>query len=106
VRVEVRLYGALRRYRPAGLDGPPTAPFIFTLPLGSTVDSLAATLGIPDGFVSAAAVNDVAVENDALLTDGDRASLFPPSAGGMCVLGLVSNPPIRQLAVDAILHSL
>jgi molybdopterin converting factor small subunit len=39
-------------------------------------------LGIPDGLVSAASINDHAVEASATLNDGDKVGLFPPSAGG------------------------
>lgn len=83
IRVEVRLYGALRRHRPGDAPGAPHLPFAVTLPPESTVDSLSLQLGIPDGFVSAAAVNDEAVESGVRLRDGDRVSLFPPSAGGV-----------------------
>lgn len=76
--VEVRLYGSLRRYRPSELSG----AFPLDLPPGSTVDTLARRLGIPEGFVSAAAVNETAIESDTPLHDGDNVSLFPPSAGG------------------------
>ncbi len=76
--VEVRLYGSLRRYRPSELSG----AFPLDLPPGSTVDTLARQLGIPEGFVSAAAVNETAIESDTPLHDGDNVSLFPPSAGG------------------------
>ena len=82
MNVEVRLYGTLRRYRPAGAPGAAHAPFAAALPAGATVDTLAAQLGIPDGLASAAAVNDEAVETDHALRDGDRVSLFPPAAGG------------------------
>jgi molybdopterin converting factor small subunit len=71
----------LRRYRPENSGALPAA-FVVTQPPGATVDSLAAALGIPDGFVSAAAVNDEAVDSATPLRDGDRVSLFPPSAGG------------------------
>lgn len=80
--VEVRLYGALRRYRPADADGPPHLSFTYILAPAATVDTLSRQLGIPDGVVSAAAVNDEAVESSVPLTHGDRISLFPPSAGG------------------------
>ena len=81
--VEVRLYGSLRRYRPVDAGGAPHLPFVAVLPPEATVESLGRALGIPDGLVSAAAVNDEAVESDAGLIDGDRVALFPPSAGGM-----------------------
>lgn len=80
--VEVRLYGALRRYRPAGATGAPHLPFTADLPPNATIDTICRQLGIPDGFVSAAAVNNEAVENSTPLGQGDKVSLFPPSAGG------------------------
>lgn len=82
MNVEVRLYGALRRYRPPNFTASTPNPFPIALPVGATVATLAAWLGIPDGVVSAVAVNDVAVESDVVLREGDRVSLFPPAAGG------------------------
>lgn len=83
MNVEVRLYGALRRYRPDDIPGAPHLPFTVPLPPGATVDTLRQRLNIPDGLISAAAVNDEAVETTFSLNDGDRLSLFPPSAGGL-----------------------
>jgi sulfur carrier protein ThiS len=82
MNVQVKLYGALRRYRPAGAPGEGHTPFMATLPPRATVAALLAQLGIPDGLASAAAINDEAVETDHTLRDGDQISLFPPSAGG------------------------
>ena len=82
MNVEVKLYGALRRYRPVSVPGEGHTPFAAALPTAATVDTLLAQLGISDGLASAAAVNDAAVETDHPLRDGDRVSLFPPSAGG------------------------
>jgi molybdopterin converting factor small subunit len=82
MKVEVRLYGSLRRYRPNDTPGAPHLPFTATLPPGATVEALGALLCIPDGLVSAAAVNNEAVEISAILRDGDKVSFFPPSAGG------------------------
>lgn len=82
MRVEVRLYGSLRRYRPADAGGAPHLPFVATLPPGASVAALGRALAIPDGLMSAAAVNDEAVDSAAPLADGDRVALFPPSAGG------------------------
>ena len=82
MNVQVKLYGALRRYRPAGAPGEGHTPFAADLPPSATVDTLLAQLGIPDGLASAAAVNDAAVETNHPLRDGDRVNLFPPSAGG------------------------
>lgn len=82
ITIEVRLYGALRRYRPESASGEPHQTFLINLSSPATVDSLGAALGIPDGFTSAAAVNGQAVDGSAPIADGDRVSLFPPSAGG------------------------
>lgn len=82
MHVEVRLYGALRRYRPSDASGPAHTSFLAALSPGSSVVDLSRQLNIPDGFVMAAAVNDVAVETTTVLNDADRVSLFPPSAGG------------------------
>ena len=86
MKVEVRLYGSLRRYRPSETDAPPHLPFAVALPVGSSIDDLGRQLGLPEGLVSAAAVNDEAVESSAVLREGDRVGLFPPSAGG-CLSG-------------------
>lgn len=82
MNVDVKLYGSLRRYRPDGAPGEGHTPFVAALPPAQTVANLLAVLNIPDGLASAAAVNDEAVELDHPLRDGDRVSLFPPSAGG------------------------
>lgn len=82
MNVEVRLYGALRRFRPADAPGTPHAPFAAVLPAPATIDTLLSWLRIPEGLASAVAVNDEAVESGHALSDGDRVSLFPPAAGG------------------------
>jgi molybdopterin converting factor small subunit len=79
--VKVRLYGALRRYRPANVPGAPHLPFSLTLPPGATLETLQQHLHIPDGLVNAA-INNEAVEISTPLKPGDRVSLFPPVAGG------------------------
>ncbi len=86
VAVDVRLYGALRRYRPPDAPGPPHHPFSIYLSPGQSVNHVVAVLGIPDGLVNAAAVNGEATELSTGLQDGDTVALFPQSAGG-CPLG-------------------
>lgn len=86
MKVEVRLYGSLRRYRPSTVDDPSHLSFAVALPAGSSVDDLGRQLGLPEGLVSAAAVNGEAVEDSVVLREGDRVGLFPPSAGG-CLSG-------------------
>ncbi len=82
--VSVKLYGLLRSYRPATAVGAPHHPFALTLPAATTIADLTNQLGIPDGFVNAAAVNETAVitPDGHTLHDGDEVSLFPPTVGG------------------------
>ena len=82
MNVEVRLYGALRRFRPAGAPGPAHTPIQISLSAAATVDDLCRRVGIPHGVGHAPGGNGGAVETDHALADGDRVSLFPPSAGG------------------------
>lgn len=82
MQVTVKLHGTLRRRRPATAVGAPHQPFVMELTVGETVQALAQRLGIPPGYVNAAAVNGEAVEAEVILQDGDTVHLFPPSAGG------------------------
>ena len=82
MEVEVKLYAVLRRYRPDTVGGAKHHPFVFTLPAGATISTLTELLKIPEDLVTAAALNDDAVDVDTLLLDGDKVGLFPPSAGG------------------------
>lgn len=84
MKVEVRLYGSLRRFRPTDAAGVAHSPFAAELPDGATIETLCGLLRIPDGLAGAAAVNDEAVLVSTPLKSGDRVSLFPPSAGGRC----------------------
>jgi sulfur carrier protein ThiS len=82
MELTIKLYGALRKYRPSSAGGAPHQPFSFSIPENSTVLDLMQALEIGDGVVNAAAVNGEAVENHATLHDNDTVSLFPPAAGG------------------------
>jgi molybdopterin converting factor small subunit len=81
MKVEIRLYGSLRRYRPADATGEPHTPFSMVLPPGTTVKGLSDALGLPEGL-DLAAVNDEAVDSATTLKDSDKIAFFPPSAGG------------------------
>jgi molybdopterin converting factor small subunit len=83
MKVTVKLYGVLRRYRPAEAPGAAHHSFEFDLQKGASVAKLAADLGIDAGSYSAVAVNGEAAEEDIVLQEGDEVRLFPPSAGGM-----------------------
>jgi hypothetical protein len=78
----VKLYGVLRSYRPAAAGGLPHQPFNWPIGGAATVDGLARQLAIPEGLVSAAAVNGVSADGETTLRPGDEVSLFPAAAGG------------------------
>ncbi|HCB50599.1 MAG TPA: hypothetical protein DEP47_14055 [Chloroflexi bacterium] len=82
IKVTVKLYGVLRKHRPAGAPGEAHHSFELDLQKGATVAKLADHLGIQAGSFSAVAINGEAAGEDRLLQDGDEVRLFPPSAGG------------------------
>ena len=82
MQIEVKLYGTLRRYRPQDTGGAPHHPFFVSLIESTTIEQLVVFLSIPNGYVNAAALNNESVEITAVLKDGDKVGLFPPSAGG------------------------
>ncbi|MCA9995525.1 MAG: MoaD/ThiS family protein [Anaerolineales bacterium] len=82
MKINVKLYGVLRRYRPETAVGAPHHPFSVTLPDGARVIQLVEALGLPSGSLNAASINGEAVNIDAMLHDNDQVSLFPPTAGG------------------------
>lgn len=79
MQVEVRLYATLLRYLPDLKAGQAQQ---LALPEGATVAGLLAALGVPDGGDLHAFVNDVSVEHDWVLNEGDRVGVFPQLGGG------------------------
>jgi len=79
IQVQVRLYATLRRYQPQVRLG---RARIVSLPEGTTVEQLIATLGIPADTVKTVFVGGKIVESDQVLQDGDEVGIFPPIAGG------------------------
>ena len=84
IKIEVKLFGILRRYRPEAAGGAPHHPFFVMMASGATVEMLLQTLEMPDDMVNATAVNRESVEQPYTtpLQDGDQVSFFPPTAGG------------------------
>lgn len=72
----------LQQYKPTTAGGAPHHPFSFVLAAGDTAVSIAARLAIPEGLVTAVAVNETAVSPHTPLQPGDKVALFPPSVGG------------------------
>lgn len=83
MKLTVKLYGTLRKYRPDSAGGAPHQPFTYSIPEQSTVIDLMHSLEIVDVAVNAAAINGEAVESNTMVKDGDTVSLFPPAAGGV-----------------------
>jgi molybdopterin synthase sulfur carrier subunit len=82
IKVQLKLYGTLRRHKPDGLEVRNRQPFIIEIPQGSSVVDMISMLNIGQGFVAAVAINGQAAELRSQLHDGDEVRLFPPSAGG------------------------
>ncbi len=79
VRVQVKLYASLRKYRPELGHG---EALELELEEGATWRALVVTLGIPETEAKQCFVNGVVQRSDRVLEDGDEIGLFPPIAGG------------------------
>ncbi len=80
MEIEVRLYGALQKYRPGSVED--SGPFKLEVPDGITVSEVADQLGIPKGWLRTAFVNEQASKKDRVLQEGDKVALLPPAGGG------------------------
>jgi molybdopterin converting factor small subunit len=80
VRVTVRLYGGLNRYRPPA--DTPVGAFDLEIPEGATVASVGEQLDIPATWVRSCFVNGEQAKKDRVLAANDAVVLFPPSGGG------------------------
>jgi molybdopterin converting factor small subunit len=79
VKVHVKLYGLLRKHHP----GPNrSVPLDVELPPGAVVADLVPRLGLPDGILRNAFVNNAAAPLQTTLHEGDSVGLFPPVVGG------------------------
>lgn len=79
MRITVRLYATLRRYKP---ELPRGAALPLEVPPGTTVGQVVEQLGIPDRVPLVAMVNAAVCKLDHVLVEGDKLMLFPPVAGG------------------------
>ena len=80
--IQLRHFGELRRHRPAGSTG---RTILLTLPDGTTALQLILQLGIPCGGEEGqmvVAIDDVEVDHNTVLKDGNTVSLFEALAGG------------------------
>ena len=83
MQITLRLFGELKQYTP---DGEKQGRAVrIEVPDGLTALQLILRLGIPyggDEGQMVVAVNDVEVEHNSVLHDGDVVSMFEPLAGG------------------------
>ncbi len=79
IRIQCRLYAALRRYAPESGLG---EALELELPDGTTLAELYILLKVPPGEVKRTFVSGLSKAPSHALSDGDRVALFPPIGGG------------------------
>ena len=79
IKVECRLYAALRKYSPGYLLG---EAMELELPDGITLAELYELIKVPPDEVKRAFVSGLSRGPSHALSDGDRVALFPPIGGG------------------------
>ena len=79
MKVWVRLYASLRRFKPELAHGEATE---IELEDGATLRTLLDTLGIPATEAKQSFVNGVIQRGEPALKEGDEVGIFPPIAGG------------------------
>ncbi len=76
--VTVKLFAALKKFLPPGSENGVT----LKLSMGSTVQDAIDALGIPSDHAGMLVCKNEYIEAEALLSDGQELSIFPPLAGG------------------------
>jgi len=79
MKVTVKLYATLSRYRQGERAG---TPYEMELPEEATLQKLIEQLKIPIEETRITFVNGIIQEPDWKLKDGDEVGLFPPIGGG------------------------
>jgi sulfur-carrier protein len=79
MKIQLKLYGTLRRLSPGGKAG---APMELDLPEGATIQELINFLKIPEEETKVAFVNSLIRDKDYRLEPGDQVGIFPPVGGG------------------------
>jgi molybdopterin converting factor small subunit len=79
MRVTVKLYGYLRKYKP---EVPRGGALSVDIPPGTTVRQVLEQLAIPNGVRLVTMVSSGVCRLDHTLVEGDQLMLFPPVAGG------------------------
>ena len=100
MKIEVKLYGTLRKYRPQDEPGAPHHSFMMDVAEAISVQEVAQTLGLPDGFVNATAVNGETAVPETILHENDKLNFFPPSAGGSYPLRIFFSGIMQATRTD------
>lgn len=79
MKITVKLFAMLTRYRP---DSPAGTPFIVDIAKNSTIQDLLNSLQIPIDETKITFVNNEIKPLDFVLQEGDSVGIFPPVAGG------------------------
>lgn len=79
MQVNVALFAHLSSFQPDGEAG--RAPRAFDLPEGATVGEVIDMIALPDE-PRVLFINGRHVDEETVLTEGDRLAIFPPVAGG------------------------
>lgn len=79
MKITVRLFAVLTRYKPDASAG---QPFEAELSPGSTIEDLLKQINIPTEEVKVVFVNNLIQPTDYHLKEGDMVGIFPPIAGG------------------------
>ncbi len=99
MKLQVKLYGMLRQYRPETAGGAPHHPFFVICDPPAVVKDVLVQLKIPGDLVMVTAVNEQTVDDmETPLQAGDQISFFPPVAGGVVRMSekWVSKRPFTQ----------
>lgn len=79
MKIQLKLYGNLRRLSPGGQAG---VPMTIDLPDGACLQDVVDQLEIPAEETKVAFVNGIVREWSFHLTEGDQVGIFPPVGGG------------------------
>jgi len=79
MKVEFVLFASFADYMPKNAGG---KPFAIEVDEGTTVGALIERLRLPEDRPKMVFVNGLRAKEDALLSEGDRAGIFPLVAGG------------------------
>ncbi|MCX6034074.1 MAG: MoaD/ThiS family protein [Chloroflexi bacterium] len=79
MRIHVKLFATLIRYRSGGQAG---TPFEVELPEGAALQDLITCLKIPPKETRITFINGVVQSPDRILKQGDEVGIFPPIGGG------------------------